>query len=137
MTETIKHSEMETIEDESKSELKEAVQAKNMKITDYTFGLNTVDSGKVSHSTQTLNGFLEFIKVSTEKPVRITLTGECGIIFKQVDCSTGTYPVRIQGMDHKGDRINFSSEKIPVNEQLLIEIDGPTNTEVEVKLRIS
>jgi len=105
-----------------------------------SFVLGTAESG-MTHIEKKLKGFLEKIFIKTEKDVTIKIfyRDYPNIIiyetntFKESDCLI----LRTQGINNKGERINYSSEKWYFDDTIIFEISGSRQTNVIFKVVLS
>lgn len=109
------------------------------KIKEYTVTLNTAGSGRATHTTPVLNGHLELIILRPSKPVQIKITlANLFVMYENVHLTRDELiPLRIFAINDRHERMNLSQEKYPLNDELVIEIKGQKQTEVEFIVRYS
>jgi len=108
------------------------------KVKDIDIGLNTSQSGIASFITELINGYLEVVCISTDKPIQIKIGiyEKDIIIFEDVNFSGMKYlPLRLNAISKENELYNYSQEKWALNDRLFVEVKGQTNTLVNIKFR--
>ena len=110
-------------------------------IKEMNFSLNTASSGRAEYTTDLINGFLDGIIIDSHIPIHINITieGYVGIVLYDVVNFSGQHYeiLRFQGIQGNKGRevVNYSSEKIALNDKLKIEVKGPKSVEVKFVVR--
>lgn len=108
-------------------------------IKDFNITLNTGEN-KVERQTPKINGMLLAVITKTTKPdhyhLKISLLDMSTItIFeeKEVKVQELFLPIKIDYYNYSKE--TFDADFVPLNDKLLIEVSGPKDLEVQIKLR--
>ena len=84
----------------------------------------SIKEGYGEITTETINGKLDALLINSPVKSQITILSVNGYqIFDFKEAEGFMYiPIRVQALDCYGHRINFSSDKISLNEKLIIKI---------------
>lgn len=98
--------------------------------------LNTGEKGAV-FETEKIKGALKNLIISNKNKVSIKIISELGYLIYQEREHEGThhFPLKSIPLNRNAHKINFSVDDFILNEKLIIEIGGYTNTDVLLLLR--
>lgn len=109
-------------------------------IMDYSFSVNTSQSGKASFISPTINGSLECVIISSTNPVEVCIYldeyYEDILLLDMRNFSGSKYfPLRIEPVLKENERLVNSAVKWALNNKLRIEVKGPFNSTVNFIVR--
>lgn len=111
------------------------------KIKETSITLNTLDLGKATATTETINGFVECLIVNSDKPFRLLVQLEeypgIELFNTQGDNIVGHryYSLRTHTMSNKNEKFNFTDACWAVNNKFRCTIEGGLNTIVQIVIR--
>ncbi len=112
-----------------------------MTIKDFNITLNTGNENKVERQTPKINGMLLAVIAKSTKEdhysLKISLLDmPTFVFFKEVDIKAqeNFFPVKIDSYNYSKEKFE-SPDFVPLNDKLLIEVSGPKNFDVQIKLR--
>ena len=128
---------MEEVKEEIKVTIEETPK-ESPKVKDFSFGINTVNSGMATFITEPINGILEGIFVNSLEPIQLRiLIGDSDINMFEMQSFQGKQfiPVRLGVVDSLGASFQNAKTKWALNDVLRFEVKGPLNAEVGFTVR--
>lgn len=128
---------MEKISEDFELTIKEL--SKTNEVKDLGFGINTSQSGKAEFVTPHINGLIEGIYIDSVKQVsiKIWIAGwPDDVLYDDVSFVGQKYlPLRLNAIDSKGERFNFSPVQWALNNSLVVRVEGGFNSQVNFVVR--
>jgi hypothetical protein len=99
--------------------------------------LNLDENGIAEYVTPNLHGTIDYIIILPQNPVDVEIRSKEVpefVILKTHVYRPEIFPIRMQTRDSDGKHFSFGTDKIPVNEELLVRIKGTPSVVIKMKL---
>lgn len=107
---------------------------------EFTFLLNTMQSGEVIFVTPQIKGELQALLLISEKPINVRIWIENWPDMELLNVRNiqgdNYLPLRISPVASDGEQFNFAPQEWVLNDRLVIHVDGNLNTETKFILRL-
>lgn len=86
-----------------------------------------------------VSGCLKAVILKNEIPIDVTIKSEYGYqIYKEMQhVGVHYFPLKITSINHKAHQLNFQAEHFELNENIIITIQGRSNVDVLIILRMN
>ena len=128
---------MEAVKEDVEVVVREITKPNEVK--DVELILNTSQSGHVSYITDLINGVLDGVLICSPNPIqiKITLDGyEELVLLEMINYSGEKYlPLEVNAISCEGIDFANTQEKWILNDRIRVDIKGPLNSTISIKLR--